>query len=143
LIVFLGTGGTGGGLAGLVTYALGSNAPRDVALADMNGDGKLDVIATELAPLSSGQLIWFPGQGNGTLGTQIVRAARGCFGIAVTDLDGDGIPDVAAASDLFGSPTPPYSGGALYLRGQGGGALDPWIGFGTHGIPNDVAVGDV
>jgi hypothetical protein len=138
--------GTGGAFAPLGTYIVTTNLPyqaRGVAMADMNGDGKLDVIAMVRPPNSSGLVSWFQGLGNGMLGSQTVRAAQGGFGTAIADMDGDGIPDVVAASDLFGSPTPPYSGGALFLRGHGDGTFDPWIGFGTHGIPNDVAVGDV
>ena len=136
LYVFRGNGG--GGFSSLGTYLGSGTESRDVAMADLNGDGKLDVIA-----VSRGGLRTYPGNGDGTLGTPARQATRGAFGAAVADLDEDGVPDVAIASDLVGFPTPPYSGGAAFYHGMGDGSMHSLVAYGSDGLPTDLAIGDM
>jgi hypothetical protein len=131
--------GTGaGGFVAAGSYLVSGTVARDVAIADLNGDGKGDVIAEARA-----RTVTFLGKGDGTLGPLVAQIARGAFGIAVADLDGDGIRDVAGASDLVGSPIPPYAGGAAVFRGVGDGSMDPFVAYGSDGTPNDLAIGDM
>jgi len=81
--------------------------PVSVALADMNGDGHLDVVAAG-ANFGSGGVFGqdatnlvmvLPGDGRGNLGlSHVYRSEPSMFGLALTDLNGDGHPDVIAAS---------------------------------------------
>jgi hypothetical protein len=69
-----------------------------IALADLNGDGKLDVVATDSV---NNVVDIFLGNGDGTFAPEMsVATARGPTGIAVGDINGDGIPDIVTA-DYF------------------------------------------
>lgn len=64
---------------------------QSIAVADFNGDGKLDV-------LTGGMTILF-GTGNGTFGPPQTLTSRTAFPIAVGDFNGDGYPDIAAGGN--------------------------------------------
>jgi len=104
-----------------------------IALADLNGDGHLDVAATglyfgEFPPYGAvaGNLVSVSlGDGHGNLGTaQVVRGDRSMIGMALADLNGDGRLDIIGASQdedtvsvflndgqgSFGGPTGNYIG---------------------------------
>ena len=78
-----------------------------VLLADMNGDGHLDVVA--LNPLSAGGLGIYLGKGDGTFATPSNVNYAGA-GLAVADFNGDGKLDVAIAG---------YNSGILFGNGDG------------------------
>jgi hypothetical protein len=69
-----------------------------VAVADFNGDGKLD-IAT--ASKGTDQVAILTGNGDGTFNTPVVFAAgQGVSGIGVADFNGDGKPDIIVGGDF-------------------------------------------
>lgn len=73
-----------------------TNTPSDVKLADVNGDGQLEVI---VATFSAGSLRWFGPVGAQTLGwgeNNLADLTEAVGRIAVGDIDGDGRPDVVA-----------------------------------------------
>ena len=81
---------------GFQIAAYTSNTPTDVKVADVNGDGQLDVIA---ATRDSGTLRWFTPVGDQTLGwgeNNLSDLTEAVGRIAVGDIDGDGRVDVAA-----------------------------------------------
>ncbi|HEX6322702.1 MAG TPA: FG-GAP-like repeat-containing protein, partial [Vicinamibacterales bacterium] len=102
----------------------GHNRTRVPQLADVNGDGTLDVVVTLWAHLAV-----MPGNGNGTFGSPILTSATGvdARGMALGDLDGDGIVDLVAN----------HAPGAWWLafhKGNGNGTFQQGI-----QIPNSAA----
>ena len=73
--------------------------PGNGAVADVNGDGKPDVVGYDN---STGEVLTFLGNGDGTFGTPITAATvfPYVWVIAVADLNGDGKPDLVEVSDF-------------------------------------------
>jgi Bacterial Ig-like domain (group 3)/FG-GAP-like repeat/FG-GAP repeat len=74
----------------------GGRLADGIAVADVNGDGKLDILASDTIDGSVGML---PGQGDGTFLAPLAFATGGylSYAIAVADLNGDGRPDVVTS----------------------------------------------
>ena len=82
-----------GALQSPVGYAVAPN-PFSAVVADMNRDGKADVVvAVANGPTSYPAL--FPGNGDHTLGAQLNGPSVPTTELAVGDFDGDGKPDLA------------------------------------------------
>jgi hypothetical protein len=91
---------------GVFDIAVGDQ-PASVALADMNGDGHLDVVTAGAFFGSGGPfgqeatnlISVLPGNGKGSLAPpRLYRSEPSMFGLALADLNGDGHPDVIVAS---------------------------------------------
>ena len=107
-----------------VNYATGVNP--EVALGDFNRDGKLDLVTVNA---NSGSVSVFLGNGDGTFQAAMNTAISGAFfGIAVGDLNGDGIPDVVVG-DSTGFP--PRN--VIVLLGKGDGTFAAPVRFSTGG----------
>jgi hypothetical protein len=92
------------------TYAAGSD-PQSVVTADVNGDGRLDLLVTDY----SGGVSVLLGNGSGGFGAATTYAAGpGPEAVAVADLNGDGRLDLAVAD---------YAGGVAVLLGNGSGGF--------------------
>ncbi len=97
--VFLGEAEGLIGLTGLLfkaqqTFPAGVN-PQDVLVADLNGDGKPDLIANDAYGKGVALLT---GNGDGTFGAPIISpTAPGLYSVALADVNGDGIPDLLGA----------------------------------------------
>ncbi len=86
-----------------------------IAIADLNRDGNLDVVAAEEDQRSIQVLL---GDGTGNLGPAVRYAVAGQnAAIAIADFNRDGAPDVAV--------TNPADGGVEVLLGRGDGTLVP------------------
>jgi hypothetical protein len=74
-----------------------------VALADIDGDGKVDLVAANGDP-TQGNLVVFRGNGDGTFQTSptsiSVASGAGLGQLAVGDFDGNGQPDVAVLDTI-------------------------------------------
>ena len=113
-------------------------AAISVRIADMNGDGKLDIVASGGAfgvdrifgEEASNLVTVLLGDGSGNFATpQVYRAEPSLVGLALVDLNGDGKPDVIAASQDTDT--------ALVMMNNGQGKLDGptghYVGYLTEG----------
>lgn len=82
-------------------YALGSNAVG-IAMADMNGDQKVDLIGSKLQVngSDSGVLV-FTNDGNGQFGSNSVSTITNIFTFRVADINGDGYLDLITSDAGF------------------------------------------
>jgi hypothetical protein len=89
------------------------NFHRDLAVADVNGDGIPDIIVVNH---DSGDLSILLGRGDGTFEPQRrIAATTAPFALAVGDLNNDGFPDLAVVDSTAG----PVQGVVLLNRGDG------------------------
>ena len=71
-----------------VTYNTGGTVTPSVALADMDGDGKVDLV------VPNGNIAILPGNGDGTFQPPVLYAASGTGAAVVADVNGDAQPDI-------------------------------------------------
>ena len=84
-----------GGFSSTSTYVVGSN-PRSVAIGDLNGDGKPDLV---VANIGSDNVSILLGDGNGAFGTvNTLTVGDQPLSVAIGDLNDDGKPDLAVAN---------------------------------------------
>lgn len=116
----------GDGLGGFIRTGTVLSIPQDccnsefvsVTVADLNGDGFPDLLATIEPPLPLGLYVYLGDGHGGFSGATGYYAGYSPNSIAVGDFNGDGIPDVAvAASSRVGN------GSVTVFIGKGGGAL--------------------
>jgi FG-GAP-like repeat len=112
--VFLGN--SDGTFAPANNFKPGAGA-TEIASADLNGDGKADLVVTD--GIRSGYVVL--GNGDGTFGSATaIPLHNDPIGIAIADLNGDGILDLAIA--IFG-PSNNSQGEAAILMGVGDGTF--------------------
>ncbi|MGA9511869.1 MAG: Ig-like domain repeat protein [Candidatus Sulfotelmatobacter sp.] len=127
--IMLGNGD--GTFQSVVTYDPGGAGTYDVAVADVNGDGKPDLLTANCGPETCG-----PGSPGGTVGVLLGNgdgsvqpavpygAANAPFSIAVADLNGDGKQD-AVVANWGTSNGGSNNGAASVLLGNGDGTFQP------------------
>ena len=116
------------------TFVTG-NVTTSVELADVNGDGKLDVVAAN-ASTDSNSVSVLLGNGDGTfLGQTTFATGINPRSFAIADVNGDAKADVVVANFI--------SGTVSVLLGNGNGTLQAQVTFVTGGRPGSVAIADV
>jgi hypothetical protein len=124
-------------------YLAPFNVPNSVAIADVNGDGHLDLlVATTLeqgAPDNPGfaNVILNTASSPGTFqtGVQYPTTNLDVSSIAVQDLTGSGALDMVVAN-AFGSVS-------VYMHGTTAGTFMPAVDVPSGGAPNQVVIGDI
>jgi Bacterial Ig-like domain (group 3)/FG-GAP-like repeat len=126
-----------------VTYPAGPQADS-VAVADVNGDGKPDLVVANgcLTPsncgYSEGEISVLLGNGDGTFQTAVTYPTYGLgsYSLVVADLNGDGHPDVVVANN--------WSNSVSVLMGNGDGTFRTPVVYSSGGLyPDSIAIGDV
>jgi hypothetical protein len=131
--------------SGGVNPPAGDEGPNPMAVVDVNGDGKVDVVVANCAPKGStgcgdgnGNIGVLLGNGDGTFQPVVTHTtgfSQGGTGLAVGDLNGDGELDVI----VTGSCKICQKGHIAVLLGNGNGTFKPPVHYalleaGTSGI---------
>lgn len=143
--VLLGNGD--GTFQAAVAYSSGGKFPYSIAVADVNGDGRLDLAVSNLCVLSdtyctgsaNGRVGVLLGNGDGTFQPVVTYDSGGLYAIsvAISDINGDGKSDL-----LVGNRN---SGNIGLLLGNGDGTFQPAVTYdsGGPGGPNSITVADL
>jgi VCBS repeat-containing protein len=116
-------------------YAAGVT-PNSVAVADLNGDGKLDIVTANFGGFNtSNNVSVLLGNGDGSFQPQTKYAVTGTpISIAIGDLNADGRPDLAVASDDTNTVS--------VLLGNGDGTFQPETTHVASVGPSGIAIAD-
>ena len=126
-----------------VFYSTGASVQsNDVFLADVNGDGKPDIVISN----ADGTISVLLNKGKGTFGTASLITSVAALiphlnALAIADFNGDGKLDIAAASYYPGS----YSNNVYILLGNGDGTFQAPITVAAapqYNYTNSLAAGD-
>ncbi|MGA2355472.1 MAG: Ig-like domain repeat protein [Terriglobales bacterium] len=122
----------------VVTYSSGAAATGAVAVADLTGDGKLDLVITNFGGEANGDgnVGVLLGNGDGTFQPVVLYDAGGVEtrNVAVADVNGDGKPDLLTAN--LGSTVG-------VLLGNGDGTFQSVVSYAAGNSPFSIAVADV
>ena len=125
---------TGGGLSfATKTDLTTGNASVSVALKDVNGDGKFDIVTANFGSNNASVLL---GNGDGTFQAKTDFAtATQPFSVSLADVNGDGKIDIVTSN--FGTSN------ASVLLGNGDGTFQAKTDFATGSRPLEVTLADV
>jgi hypothetical protein len=122
-----------------INFATGGVAPTNVQTADLNGDGKLDLV---IANRTSNNIAVLFGNGDGTFQAPVSYVLNsGTFpsAVAVADVNNDGKADIEVANALVGT-----SGGTVSIfLNQGNGIFSSPTNVNTNISPLSMVSGDL
>jgi hypothetical protein len=121
-----------------VRFSPRGHSPNSLSAADLNGDGKLDLVtANEFnAAVGSATVSVLLGNGDGTFGPNTIYPTNGFPALSVTtgDFNGDGKVDLAVGTENPGSVS--------ILLGNGDGTFAPKVDFLVPGTADALLSGD-
>jgi hypothetical protein len=116
-------------------YATGS-VPYSVAISDLNGDGNPDLATANEEAARANSVSVLLNRGDGSFPAKLDYATgRGPVSVAITDLNGDGKPDLATANGDAHSAT--------VLLNRGDGSFQAKLDYAIGRKPFEFAIGDL
>ncbi|MGC2057556.1 MAG: VCBS repeat-containing protein, partial [Candidatus Sulfotelmatobacter sp.] len=121
-----------------VSYSVAGSNAYSIAAADLNGDGKLDLVAAEQCSsnnnCNAGSVAVLLGNGDGTFQSSVAYNSGGlyAFGVAVADLNGDGHPDLVVSNYCLSNSSCTY-GTVDVLLGNGDGTFQSAVSYNSGG----------
>jgi hypothetical protein len=110
--------------------------PRSAAVADVNGDGHLDVVFATWASDTQGEVDVLLGHGDGTFAPKVAyQAGSGSGGVAIGDVNGDSKPDLVVANF--------YDNTVSVFLNKGSGVFATHVDYAAPYAPTSVALGDL
>jgi hypothetical protein len=109
-----------------------------MAIADLDGDGKLDIVAIDS---DVNKIAVLKGNGDGTFQSPVTYDTGGVSAqsVAVGDLNGDKKPEIVVASGQLNN-----AGSVGVLLNNGNGTFQAAVNYSSGGLPpNSVAIGDI
>ena len=144
--VLLGNGD--GTFQAATAYSAGGMYPQSVAVADVNNDGKLDVITSSncvnSSDCSNGSVSVLLGNGDGTLQAPVTYSSAGenAQSVTVADVNGDGKPDLLVGNVCSDGNC--SNGSLSVLLGNGDGTFQPAVSYNSGGAGTlSLSTGDV
>jgi len=126
-----------------VTYDSGGMGAPSLAIADVNGDGKPDIVVTNGGASGGDGVGVLLGKGNGTFRKAVTYKSGGpeAWAVAVADVNGDGKPDILVT---HGGSNPPEHSKVGVLLGKGDGTFQRAQTCDSGGVASfSVVVGDL
>jgi hypothetical protein len=121
-----------------VAYNTSAHIAESIAVGDVNGDGKPDLVVANCGPSGSscgkGTVSILLGNGNGTFQAAVTYDTGGSIAtsVAIGDLNGDGKPDLVVATE---NQCPSCAnGGVSVLIGNGDGSFQPAVTYSSGGL---------
>jgi hypothetical protein len=133
-----------------MTYPSGEGSPYSVAVADVNGDGKPDLLVANFCDnnCSTGSVSVLLGDGDGTFQPPVTYGSGGygASSVAVADVNGDGKPDLVVTNWCPSSCSGPQWGEGMVgvLLGNGDGTFQAAVPYDSGGgLAFSVAIADM
>ncbi len=125
----------------LAPAAYFTSEPNAVAVADVNGDGKPDIVSADCPGGScsiqgQGTISVFLGNGDGTFQNAVTYSSGGVLptSVVVGDVNGDGKPDILVTNESYG---------INMLLGNGDGTFQPAVAVAGVAAPQELLIADI
>ena len=137
-----------------VPYTTNGWLTQQVAIGDVNGDGKPDIVVVNQCASNpgttscstTGNVAVLLGNGDGTFQAAVTYDSGGyqSFAVAIADVNGDGKPDLLVVNYCGSSNACSGDGTVAVLLGNGDGTFQSSVTYDTGAAESDaIAVGDV